>query len=292
MPDVTIIGAGPAGSTAAYALATRGWDVTLIEQSRFPRDKVCGESLSALGLEVLTRLNLIDRLRSLEPTVLRSTILHSADDRHLTCPLPRPMWGLSRRAMDATLLDAARDAGVRILQPARCESLDPVRVRDLQDNRVETLQPTWVILADGKGALLPHRPRATSDFGIKAHFASVSGQRDAVELFGVRGHYVGLAPIEGGLSNIAFSVPAKKLEHYRGDLDALWAQLLTENAALADRFARAKRIGDWLASPLPRFPVSRRWPACVIPLGNSAAALEPIGGVGIGLGVGSSEPAA
>src|SRR4051794_6861569 len=120
MPDVTIIGAGPAGTTAAFALAKRGWDVTLIEQQRFPRDKVCGESLSALGLEVLTRLGLIDRLQSLAPTLLRSTILHSSDGRHLTCPLPRPMWGLSRLAMDTALLEAARSVGVCVLQPARC----------------------------------------------------------------------------------------------------------------------------------------------------------------------------
>jgi 2-polyprenyl-6-methoxyphenol hydroxylase-like FAD-dependent oxidoreductase len=293
MPDVTIIGAGPAGTTAACALATRGWNVTLIEQSRFPRDKVCGESLSALGLEVLARLNLIDRLRPQEPTLLNATILHATDGRHLTCPLPRPMWGLSRRAMDATLFDAARDAGVRILQPARCESLqDVLTLRHLEGNRVETLRPTWIILADGKGALLPHRPPATSDFGIKAHFESVIGPRDAVELFGVQGHYVGLAPIECGLSNIAFSVPAKKLERFRGHLDALWSQLLTENATLALRFTYAKRIGDWLASPLPRFPVSRRWPPRVIPLGNSAAALEPIGGEGMGLAMRSAELAA
>jgi 2-polyprenyl-6-methoxyphenol hydroxylase-like FAD-dependent oxidoreductase len=202
------------------------------------------------------------------------------------------MWGLSRGAMDAALLDAARDAGVRTLQPARCESLDPVTVRDLQDNRLETLHPSWIILADGKGALLPHRPRPTSDFGIKAHFASVSGPRDAVELFGVQGHYVGLAPIEQGLSNIAFSVPAIRLERFRGDLDALWQHLLTENTTLAQRFAQARRVGDWLAAPLPRFQVSRRWPARVIPLGNSAAALEPIGGEGMGLAMRSAELAA
>ena len=58
--DVTIIGAGPAGSTAAILLARAGWDVTLVEQSRFPRDKVCGECLSALGFDVLERLGLVD----------------------------------------------------------------------------------------------------------------------------------------------------------------------------------------------------------------------------------------
>jgi 2-polyprenyl-6-methoxyphenol hydroxylase-like FAD-dependent oxidoreductase len=51
-------------------------------------------------------------------------------------------------------------------------------------------------------------------------------------------------------------------------------------------------MGDWLASPLPRFPVARRWPDRLIPLGNSAAGLEPIGGEGMGLAMRSAELAA
>jgi 2-polyprenyl-6-methoxyphenol hydroxylase-like FAD-dependent oxidoreductase len=195
--------------------------------------------------------------------------------------------------MDATLLDAARDAGARILQPARCESVNgSLTVRDLVANAVEHLRPTWTLLADGKGALLPARPSPTSDFGLKAHFRDVTGPRDAVELFGVDGHYVGLAPIEGGLSNIAFSVPAARLDLFRGDLDALWQRILSENPTLADRFVRATRAGPWLASPLPRFAVARHWPDRVIPLGNAAAALEPIGGEGMGLALRSAELAA
>jgi 2-polyprenyl-6-methoxyphenol hydroxylase-like FAD-dependent oxidoreductase len=289
MPDVTIIGAGPAGSSAACALASRGWDVILIEQHRFPRDKVCGESLSALGVEVLHRLGLAPTIEALHPSILHQTILHAPDGRHLACPLPRPMWGLSRRALDAALLESARAAGVRILQPARVESLSPLTVRHLESNRLETLTPSWIILADGKGALLPSRPPPTTDLGIKAHFEYVTGPRDAVELFGVQGHYVGLAPIERSLSNVAFSLPTSRLDRFRGDLGALWQHLLTENATLAARFSHAHQVGPWLASPLPRFPVNHPWPPRVIPLGNSAAALEPIGGEGMGLALRSAE---
>jgi flavin-dependent dehydrogenase len=290
--DVTIIGAGPAGSTAAFALATRGWDVTLVEQHRFPRDKVCGESLSAMGVEVLKRMGLAERLEGLGPTILDRTILHAVDGRRLDCPLPRPMRGLSRGVLDSGLLESARAAGVRVIQPARVESLFPLNVRHLEGNRVESLWTSWVILADGKGALLPVRPPATLELGIKAHFEHVAGPRDAVELFGVHGHYVGLAPIERGWSNVAFSLPKSRLDCFGGDLDALWRQLLTENSALADRFAGARQLGGWLASPLPRFPVTRAWPERVIPLGNSAAALEPIGGEGMGLAMRSAELAA
>ena len=72
----------------------------------------------------------------------------------------------------------------------------------------------------------------TTDFGIKAHFEMVEAVRDAVALFGLRGHYVGLAPIEGGRFNLAFSLPARRLEEFAGDFDALLRQLLRENVSL------------------------------------------------------------
>ena len=55
---------------------------------------------------------------------------------------------------------------------------------------------------------------------------------------------------------------------------------------------RRRRVGPWLVSPLPRFSVARRWPERVIPVGNAAAALEPIGGEGMGLALRSAELAA
>src|SRR3982751_4452359 len=123
MTDVAVIGAGPAGCVAAYALAKKGRDVTLIEKHRFPRDKVCGESLSALGIAVLRRMGLEKRIGALGPAILTRVGLWAGDGRGMSCPLPSAMWGVSRLAMDAELLAAVREAGARVLQPARCESI-------------------------------------------------------------------------------------------------------------------------------------------------------------------------
>src|SRR5690242_4305666 len=87
---IAIVGAGPAGSTAAILLARHGLPVTLIEQHRFPRDKVCGECLSALGIEVLDRLDLLEPLLELHPTRLRRALLHSSDGHTTQAILPRP----------------------------------------------------------------------------------------------------------------------------------------------------------------------------------------------------------
>lgn len=56
--DVIVVGAGPAGSTAAAYLAKAGLDVLLLEKSTFPRDKVCGDGLTPRGVKQLIDLGI------------------------------------------------------------------------------------------------------------------------------------------------------------------------------------------------------------------------------------------
>ncbi|MGW4891613.1 geranylgeranyl reductase family protein [Kitasatospora sp. NPDC004240] len=56
--DVIVVGAGPAGSTAAYHLACGGLDVLLLEKSSFPREKVCGDGLTPRAVKQLTDLGI------------------------------------------------------------------------------------------------------------------------------------------------------------------------------------------------------------------------------------------
>ena len=54
--DVLVVGAGPAGSIAAMVLARAGARVALVDKSRFPRDKACGDFIGPRGLQVLADL--------------------------------------------------------------------------------------------------------------------------------------------------------------------------------------------------------------------------------------------
>ncbi|HUD40144.1 MAG TPA: geranylgeranyl reductase family protein [Streptosporangiaceae bacterium] len=56
--DVIVVGAGPAGATAAYHLATAGLDVLLLEKTSFPREKVCGDGLTPRAVKALTTMGL------------------------------------------------------------------------------------------------------------------------------------------------------------------------------------------------------------------------------------------
>ena len=67
--DVIVVGAGPAGSTAAYYLATgmgrgRGKRVALLEKQTFPRDKYCGDAWCAPALDILEDMGVLQRLEA------------------------------------------------------------------------------------------------------------------------------------------------------------------------------------------------------------------------------------
>ena len=55
--DVVVVGAGPAGSAAAWQLRQAGREVVVLEKAQFPREKVCGDGLTPRGVQALRDLD-------------------------------------------------------------------------------------------------------------------------------------------------------------------------------------------------------------------------------------------
>ncbi|HET6463594.1 MAG TPA: geranylgeranyl reductase family protein [Candidatus Krumholzibacteria bacterium] len=84
--DVIIVGAGPAGSTAAASLARRGHDVLLVDRAEFPRDKPCGDGIPPGTVGILHDLGLREGLDTADFTRVRAVRLVSAKGRDFTVP--------------------------------------------------------------------------------------------------------------------------------------------------------------------------------------------------------------
>src|SRR5579862_5242470 len=116
--DVIVVGAGPAGSSAAYWLANAGLDVLLLEKTSFPREKVCGDGLTPRGTRALVDMG-IDVSEAngwLHNRGLR--VIGGGQRLHLDWPelTNFPSYGLVRpRAdLDAMLANQAVKAGARL----------------------------------------------------------------------------------------------------------------------------------------------------------------------------------
>jgi geranylgeranyl reductase family protein len=115
--DAIVVGAGPAGSTAAYHLARAGRRVLIVEKSRFPREKVCGDGLTPRAVRQLVDMG-IDTSGPEWARTKGLRILGAGHRLDLTWPeiSDMPGYGLvmTRLNFDELLLDAARKAGAEV----------------------------------------------------------------------------------------------------------------------------------------------------------------------------------
>src|SRR3954451_10289461 len=115
--DVIVVGARCAGSPLATLLAKRGLSVCLIDRDDFPSDTPSTHGIQPVGVEILGRLGVLDRIREVAPP-LESAFL-AFDEHRIRVDdaagiTGSPMYSVRRVTLDAILLDTARAAGVEI----------------------------------------------------------------------------------------------------------------------------------------------------------------------------------
>jgi flavin-dependent dehydrogenase len=283
---IVVIGGGPAGCTVAIGLARAGTRVTLIEARSFPRAKVCGEFISPAASPILEGLISPDDLRQAGARLIDRFVLELGDGER-PFMLPRPAWALSRRMLDAMLLERAAAMGAEIVQPAsvrEVEYSDSGAEVHLSDGR--RVEADVVIHADGSGRHDRSGPTKSASglVGHKCHLR-IPGGVAGVRIRACHGAYIGTISVEDGLATCALVARSELTARFRGDADALVGSLWPA-------FSAEWREGPWMASGVPRSryiaPGHRR----SIRIGNAAAAVDPVGGEGIGLALWSGDLAA
>ncbi|HWS47121.1 MAG TPA: geranylgeranyl reductase family protein [Acidimicrobiia bacterium] len=286
--DVVVVGAGPAGTAAAITAVGHGLRVVCVDKAGFPRDKTCGDGVTAHALRLLQRLGLTGaELAATDPAVVRETVFVSPSGRYIRLPMPGDgLHGVvvPRAQLDAALVALARRRGVDLRE---AHEVEKVVVHD-DGVQVDGLFARHVIAADGhwspvRRAVAPDAPRDLGEWhAVRQYFDGVADDR--LWAFFERDLLPGYAwvfPLPGGRANVGYGV--LRDAHRRGrDLKQLWPDVLARPALRAVLGPGARPTGPMRAWPIPtRYSPGRLAHGRVLFAGDAAGVVDPLTGEGI-----------
>lgn len=306
--DAIIIGAGPAGSTAAIRLAQAGWSVALIEKQRFPRRKVCGECLAASNLPLLDALEVGNQFHALAGEELKRVVLMHGD-KSISADLPAyaddHAWGraIGREHLDSLLLQRAAELDVSILQPWAVREVSgeigdyECRVHTSEFRKELRLHAPLMIAAHGSwepglshGTFREKFAKASDLFAFKAHFSHAALEKGILPVLAFRGGYGGMVLNGDGLLTLACCIRRDHLTACRRKAkadtagEAVQSYLMAECKGVREALLNAKRQGKWLGvgpiRPGVRMP---REGGQFFSVGNAAGEAHPIIGEGMSM---------
>ncbi|MBV9750813.1 MAG: FAD-dependent monooxygenase [Acetobacteraceae bacterium] len=292
-----IVGGGVAGGASAVLLARAGRRPLLLERERAAHDKVCGEFVSGEAARLLAYLGLDVAALGAAPL---GRVRLAYGTRIAEAALPFAAWGLSRRRLDAALLDAAEREGAEVRRGVVVRGIGPDGAVLLPG---EELRTGTVLLATGKHELRGAGREARSEalVGLKLHLRLARRQAsrvaDCVELHLVHGGYVGLQAVEDGIVNLCLIAPAARFGAAGRSAAALIEALGAEAPLLGARLGGAEAL--WprplAVARVPyghlHRPASSSLPG-VFRLGDQAAVIPSLTGDGMAIALHSAMLAA
>jgi menaquinone-9 beta-reductase len=310
--DVAIVGAGPAGSSAAIRLADAGLRVVLVEQKHFPREKLCGEFVSPECLRHFDELGVRPAMRVIGGTDIAETIFYSKRGNSVSI---RSEWfsdvgstalGISRAEMDLKLMERATNAGADVLTKTSVtgpltagDSVTGIKIKPAHGVESE-LAAHVTIDATGRTRALARRfdvkdatKTAATSVAFKTHLRGAEINANACEIYAYDNGYGGCNRVENDLYNLCFIVSSADARRMTSDPERAMREVVFKNKRAGTVLRNVEIAKPWHAVAIERFGRAELVPANgLITIGDSAAFIDPFTGSGMLLALESSNIAA
>lgn len=285
--DIAVIGAGPAGSSAAITAARSGAKVGLFEAGGFPRHKVCGEFVSAESLDILRDLLQsvpeADRILQAAPVIDRMRLL--LDQEMVAARLTPPALSITRYDLDQLLWRAATQTGVQTRSNCEVRAIKGEGPFHL-DTSLGAIESSAVIIAAGRWSRFTARtqvPDGPKWIGIKAHYREPNPPR-STDLYFFELGYCGVQPVSADVVNACAMVRSDR------------ATSLEEAFALHPALAERRHCWQPIMEPVSTAPLIYRTPrpatGNLVYVGDAAAFIDPFVGDGISVALRTGQLAA
>jgi menaquinone-9 beta-reductase len=294
--DVAILGAGPAGSSAAIQLAGKGYSVVLLDKEQFPREKLCGDFLNPVNWPMLRELK-VERDVLARPhekiSIFRFTSF-SGEEAEIPLPADRDEavvgLGLRRFDLDYVLLERAKSLGVTVLdgwKPKELERQPDGWILKADESDVfGQLGARMLIGADGRNSWVAHHlgladPAAMQgrSVGFQFRLKCTNRSTSKVEIHLFPGGYAGVVGLDGDTVTLGLAIEKHRLLDGRPE-QSLLKSILPQNRWLKEMLRGARVIEVRSTYPV-YFPPRRAYSDGVLLVGDAARVNEPVTGEGI-----------
>jgi geranylgeranyl reductase family protein len=298
--EVIVVGAGPGGSTAAMALAQKGYDVLLLDRQTFPRDKVCGDGVPAGALNMLYALGMEEKIRSAGFYYVDSIRLVSPKGHIMDADLQESKKGLHsaivpRLEFDALLQQHAVDSGAEFVQARVSEPIvEEGKVKGVRARINGTTQSIYspiVIGADGVTSVIARalRPHEHEDghraVALRAYIEDIDELPRRVEFYlyeQILPGYAWIFPLGENKANIGLGM---RLDRFREE-DKNLKEMLQRFMDMPDIKKRLHNgghlegVATWQLNFGSQKNIQRAYDGALL-VGDSAGLINPLTGGGI-----------